>query len=267
MLTAWRWDFYSYWMEMRPAGGSYWGNDFINDSSFTVARDEWICVEMMIQLNSPVSERNGEQAMWINGEPWSAGGQLVSHLGPGFPNGNWVADSFIPDADGSPFEGFRWRSTTDLNINFVWLELYITTAPAGHVSRVWFDHLVVATEYIGPIQPASTLNPVTAFMADPVLDESATLHWDNPPDESFAGTIIRVGTGQYPAGPADGEPVCDRSGAPGTHDTFVHTGLSPNTALYYAAFAYSAAGQYAAPAQLLVNTRPARPENLRVIDK
>jgi hypothetical protein len=32
-------------------------------------------------------------ALWVNG-------QQVSHLGPGFPNENWIADSFYPDPNG-----------------------------------------------------------------------------------------------------------------------------------------------------------------------
>jgi hypothetical protein len=39
----------------------------------------------------------------------------------------------------------------ELNLNYLWLLLYITDAPAGHVSKVWFDDIVVAREYIGPI--------------------------------------------------------------------------------------------------------------------
>jgi hypothetical protein len=53
---------------------------------------------------------------------------------------------------GAPFEGFRWRTTDDLNLNYVWLYLYITQAPEGHISRVWFDDVVIATDYIGPIK-------------------------------------------------------------------------------------------------------------------
>jgi hypothetical protein len=39
-----------------------------------------------------------------------------------------------------------------VSLNFLWVLLYITRAPQGHVSKVWFDDIVVATEYIGPIQ-------------------------------------------------------------------------------------------------------------------
>lgn len=40
----------------------------------------------------------------------------------------------------------------ELNVNFVWAYLCMTDVPAGHVSKVWFDHIVVATDYIGPIR-------------------------------------------------------------------------------------------------------------------
>ena len=54
---------------------------------------------------------------------------------------------------GAPFEGFRWRTDERLRVNFLWLLFYVTDAPAGHVSTVWFDDLVVATEYVGPLEP------------------------------------------------------------------------------------------------------------------
>jgi hypothetical protein len=105
----------------------------------------------MMKMNSPLTAYNGEQALWINGQPWNKDTQTISHFGLGFPKGNWVWDSFIPDPDGSPFEGYQWRTVSSLNLNYVWLLLYITTAPAGHVSRVWFDNVVLATSYIGPM--------------------------------------------------------------------------------------------------------------------
>lgn len=150
----WRWDFYSYWMGMRSSpDGRSWGHDFINDSSLAVVRGRWICVELMMKMNDPATESNGEQALWIDGRPWIRDGQTLSHLRPGFPRGRWVWDSFIPDPNGRSFEGFRWRSDDDLNLNYLWLLLYITKSPPGHVSRVWFDDIVVAREYIGPTVP------------------------------------------------------------------------------------------------------------------
>lgn len=150
--NKWRWDFYSYWMDMRSSpDGKSWGHDFINDPALTVGRDRWICVELMMKMNDPVAESNGEQAIWIDGKPWRKDGQLISHLGAGFPRGRWVWDSFLPDPNGRPFEGFRWRGSEELNLNYLWLLLYITDAPAAHVSKVWFDDIVVARQYIGPI--------------------------------------------------------------------------------------------------------------------
>ncbi len=165
---AWHWDYYTYWGEMRgsPPRGQTWGNSFIRDDALKVERGRWICIEVMVKMND-VGDTNGEMALWLDGRP-------VSHLGKGFPKGKWVFDKFLPGeggdsvrwdetkgdresfstaAGGEPFEGFRWRTEKGLNVNFVWAYLYITDAPAGHVSRVWFDDLVVATEYIGPIRP------------------------------------------------------------------------------------------------------------------
>jgi hypothetical protein len=152
----WRWDFYSYWMEMRSSpDGHSWGHDLINDPQLKVDRGRWICVELMMKMNDPLAARNGEQALWIDGRPWTRDGQVISHLGPGLPRGTWVWDSFNPDPNGEPFEGFRWRNDEQLNINFLWLLLYITKAPAGHVTKVWFDDIVVAREYVGPISAAA----------------------------------------------------------------------------------------------------------------
>jgi hypothetical protein len=162
----WRWDYYTYWMEMRGFESSppFYGNSFINDSNFSVNRGQWICVELMVKMNYPTTERNGEQAVWINGQPWFMGGQFVSHLGEGFPNGYWIWDNFYPDIGSPPFEGFRWRTVEDLDINYFWLQFYISTAPNGYISKVWFDDIVIAQEYIGPIStttepPGQATNP------------------------------------------------------------------------------------------------------------
>lgn len=105
----------------------------------------------MVKMNNPTTERNGEQAVWINGKLWMKNGQIISHLGEGFPIGYWVKDSWYPVPGWYPFDGFRWRSIEELNLNFLWLSLYITSAPNGYVSKVWFDDIVIAKEYIGPI--------------------------------------------------------------------------------------------------------------------
>ncbi len=153
--NSWRWDFYTYWMEMRTNPDKrYWGNDFVNDKTWKVHKGRWTCVELMVKMNDPVTTRNGELAMWIDGKPRIRNGQVISYVGPSFPKGKWVWDSWHAAPTGKPFEGLRWRSVEQLKANYVWIYLYITKAPQGHVSKVWFDDVVLATEYIGPLTPA-----------------------------------------------------------------------------------------------------------------
>lgn len=164
--SAWTWDFYTYWGDMRgsPPRGQTWGNSFVRDPKLAVERGRWICIEQMISMNRP-DDSDGEQALWIDG-------RLIAHLGKGFPKGTWTYDKFTPgkggegirwDAakggpqrfktaeGGEPFEGYRWRTVPELNVNFVWLYIY-TQKPAGHRIKVWYDDVVVASEYIGPIR-------------------------------------------------------------------------------------------------------------------
>jgi hypothetical protein len=154
----WGWDFYTYWQGMHVHGdGQYWGTPFLTGGSKPgVQRGKWICVEMMVKVNDPVNESNGEQAFWIDGKLWRRDGQIVSHIGKGFPRGRWTGGWWRPDLESKEtFEGFQWRSTEELAVNYVWAYLYITRAPQGHVSKVWFDNIVIAREYIGPIQPGN----------------------------------------------------------------------------------------------------------------
>jgi hypothetical protein len=152
-------------MRGSPPRGQTWGNTFIRAPNLKVAKGSWICIEQMIQMNDP-EDTNGEQALWIDGKP-------VSHLGKGFPKGLWTYDKFTPGKGGpgirwnheksgperftvpeggAPFEGFRWRTIQELKVNCVWLYIY-TQKPAGHRIKVWFDDVVVATAYIGPMRP------------------------------------------------------------------------------------------------------------------
>jgi len=170
------WTFYHYWPEMRswqtPWGAAipgqpnpYYGNGFYPHPPVVVPRDEWICVEIMVKLNSSPTAADGAVALWINGK-------LVSHFGPGTVTGYWEREAFRTDptnARSRPFEGFRWRLDDQVLINSIKLESYVTETsyqqteqynaehPEDQVNIeqgvVWFDHLVVATEYIGPLWP------------------------------------------------------------------------------------------------------------------
>jgi hypothetical protein len=103
-----------------------------------------MCVEIMVKTNDPVSASNGQMALWIDGV------QIV-HLGAGSPRGRWSANMFFLDPNGAPFEGFQWRLDEALQLNWIWLLFYTTRNPPGIVGKVWFDHVVVAKSYIGPI--------------------------------------------------------------------------------------------------------------------
>jgi len=135
---------YNYWMGMHPDGtGSYWGNFLLNNPSVTANPGEWVCVEQMVKLNNPVTARNGEHALWLNGVK-------VSHLGEGFPKGFWSGGRFTQDPNGdASFEGFQWRNNAALNINWIWLQNYAPDDPSGFSSTVLFDHVVAATSYVG----------------------------------------------------------------------------------------------------------------------
>lgn len=124
-----KWMLYSYWQEMKPDGrGDYWGNNFKAEQE-PIERGRWYCVEMMIKANSKPDLADGEQAFWVDGKK--------------------VGE----------FKGFRWRSSDALKLNSFWLlhdgQTSDLNKDADHPNRVynvWFDDLVVATGYIGPVK-------------------------------------------------------------------------------------------------------------------
>lgn len=151
---SWQWDFYTYWWEMHADGaGSYWGNKFVHDPTITVPHEQWICVELMVKMNSPVTSKNGEQAFWVNGEK-------RAHIGQGFPTGKWGTNSnyWYPGTGAGtlPFEGFQWRTVPELNLNNIWLENEVTGVDPGEDCWCYYDNLVLSTKYIGPTTGTGT---------------------------------------------------------------------------------------------------------------
>jgi len=189
MGTHWSWDLYTYWMGMRSAPSSdCWGNTFSGrPSPWPVSKDEWICVEFMVKMNDPVTVHNGEQAFWINGEK-------MAHLGPGFPVGTWIWDGFYPDDNGRPFEGFQWRKDPDLNINYVWLEHYVPNDPG---CGCWFDDLVIAKRYIGPISEGlSTIYVDPRGSCNGCTPCFSSIH--EGIDAAGSGAVVKMLQGGYP---------------------------------------------------------------------
>lgn len=116
------WHFYNYWWKMKKApDGKYWGNGLAKEAYGEPERGKWYCVEFMAACNTPGQE-DGEAAFWIDGKPMARHG------------------------------GINWRSDGKLKLNTFWLMLYVTDSSAkkNRVNTVWFDDVVVATEYVGP---------------------------------------------------------------------------------------------------------------------
>jgi len=158
------WTFYTYWQDMKiSADGRYWGNALQGTRPAIIPRNRWQCVEVMLQLNSTPDASDGQLALWIDGK-------LQSHFFKGAKRGPWTGLGFrLLDEGGEPFEGFRFRKSNDLKINFFWLLFYVTenagrqnrVANPPVNNRVWFDDIVVATEYVGPLRPAQAAAAVS----------------------------------------------------------------------------------------------------------
>lgn len=122
-----------------------------------------------------------------------------------------------------------------------------------------------------PVGDQTPPNADTNFTATGATAQ-VTLNWTNSSSSDFSKTIIRYRTdGKYPVSPVDGFAVVTKSGAPGSVDSFVHTGLTNGTTYYYSAFAQDTGGNVATPAttSALVTdtTAPAPVLNLRRTDK
>jgi hypothetical protein len=167
------WHFYNYWPEMHShqtpqgEGTRFYGNNFEPLEPAVVPRGKWQCVEFMVKLNSTPEATDGEQAFWIDGK-------LAARFAPGSVSGHWMRDKYRLDpkaTNNTPFPGFRWRTDPDILINKVWLLYYLNfeEGTARHDEKyaaehpdtplntqsgtVWFDDVVVATKYIGPVTP------------------------------------------------------------------------------------------------------------------
>lgn len=117
--------FYAYWWKMKPDGrGNYWGNWFQPQPDQVPKRETWVCIEWRVKANTP-GQDDGELDCWIDGQ------------------------------QRGEFRGINWRSTDALKVNKVQLSLWLepagyARAGGGTTRTVWYDDVVVATQYIGP---------------------------------------------------------------------------------------------------------------------
>jgi len=147
------WMFYTYWHDMKQsADGGFWGNGLWPVGKPSPPKGQWQCVEMMVKCNE-VGKSDGELALWLDGK-------LTTRIAPGTKTGKWTGEGFDVLADGAEtFEGFRWRTVPELAVSYFMLSHYVTEnayqqnkiANPPKLNRVWFDDIVIATEYLGPI--------------------------------------------------------------------------------------------------------------------
>jgi hypothetical protein len=96
------------------------GETFVPRPNITPERGRWYSFELMLQANTPGS-RDGRVAFWVDGS-----------LAGDFPN-------------------IRFRTVDDLRINQVIITTYVSELSANQT--VWYDDIVVARSYIGPMVP------------------------------------------------------------------------------------------------------------------
>jgi len=101
-----------------------WGPYFVSRPQFTPKQNQWYSYELMVQANTP-GLKDGRIAEWIDG--------------------NLIAD----------YQNLRLRDVNTLKIDRVELDLYMQKSPAA-VSYKWYDNVVVATSYIGPVANSSS---------------------------------------------------------------------------------------------------------------
>jgi hypothetical protein len=141
---------YAYWPEQRSAYGDHWyptgmvkpwvsgigdqGDwlafpsqypDFKPIPNWQPVRGKWYCYELMVKANT-IGKKDGEVAYWIDGK-----------LAGRFP------DLFL-------------RSISTLKIDFVALRLH--ALHSERVNKKWYDNVVIAKQYIGPMTVASAIS-------------------------------------------------------------------------------------------------------------
>jgi hypothetical protein len=95
------------------------GPEFVSRPDVTPGLGRWYCYELMVKANTP-GQRDGRIAFWLDG-------RLIAD----FPN-------------------LRLRETTALKIDRFTLDLHVLNNNLA-VARKWYDNVVAATSYIGPM--------------------------------------------------------------------------------------------------------------------
>lgn len=97
------------------------GPNFVERPDIIPQLDAWYCYEYMVRANTP-GQRDGRVAIWFDGK--------------------LAAD----------FQNLRFRDIASLKIDRFGLSFHIKSNPNGE-SKKWYDNVVAATSYIGPMKP------------------------------------------------------------------------------------------------------------------
>lgn len=107
---------------------AFFGKQFKARPELIPARDVWVCYELMVKANTP-GKRDGRIAFWVDGK-----------LAADFPN-------------------LRLRDVPELKANRVSLGLYSQSELVTKTCTMWYDDMVVATSYIGPMSKDKNAKP------------------------------------------------------------------------------------------------------------
>jgi hypothetical protein len=116
-------------------GSQSFGQYFVARPKVIPQRGEWICFELLVQMNTP-GTRDGRVAVWQDGK-------LIA---------DWV--------------NVRFRDVTSLKIDEIQLEN--GGQGSSQQNDKWYDNLVIATSYIGPVTTGAAApipNPPTSLSA------------------------------------------------------------------------------------------------------
>jgi cysteine-rich repeat protein len=154
----------------------------LQTENVTNAAGVWRCVEVRVTLNSAGGSHDGELAVWLDDE-------LVQQFRPGSPLGSWDGvGNWVTAATGQPFEGFRWRDSTDLGLNFVRVLNY----DSPH--DLWVDDLVVSRERIG-CDPGAGGGGSNPLCGNGVVDAGEACDDGNGVDADGCGTGCEIDHG------------------------------------------------------------------------
>ena len=103
------------------------GPEFVARPDVTPVLGRWYSFEMMVKANTP-GQRDGRIAFWLDGQ--------------------LIAD----------FLNLRLRETTALKIDRFTLDLHVFSNNLA-VARKWYDHVVAARSYIGPMSTPQLTSP------------------------------------------------------------------------------------------------------------